>query len=139
MASIESSKVVVLSEPNDCRQCPVSLFCLAGRSLNHMGELYNDYDVSGCLRCNAVHFHIDDVHHICTNIRDGLHPRVHPLFPVWDPDTESDGGRWVMGAIADDDGNCSNTPEHMTCAKHFRPVSFKKFDCAVMHKTPTPK
>lgn len=134
MDSTESSNLVILDKPEDCRSCPVSLYCLAGRSLNHAAEEYNRWHVSGCTRCNAVHFYINDVHHICTNIRDGLHPRVHPLFPTWDAHTATEGGAWVMGAIADEDGNCENTPDLKSCAKAFPFVPYVKHDCVAQYR-----
>ena len=130
-----SSVVVLYDKPEHCRECPVSLYCLAGRSLNHAAEKYNRWRVSGCIRCNAVHFHIEGKHYICTNIRKGLHPRVHPLFHLWDTETqEVEGQNWVMGAIADSDGNCENTPELQSCAKAFPNVPYKKHDCIAQYR-----
>lgn len=114
----------------------MSLRCLAGESLNFDEVdpmLHNPIGVGACKRCRAVHFVNAGIAYVCTNIRDGLHPRTHPLFQEWDPESAEPGEKWVAGACSDRDGRLYDTPESRTCEAHFKHVPHRKFCCAVMY------
>ena len=55
--------VVVLETEEDCKRCPRSMLCLAGRRLTD--------DVTTCSRCHAAHFSDDrGQYYVCTHLRE---------------------------------------------------------------------
>lgn len=124
--------IVGYDTPELCRSCPLSLCCLAGKNLyNAVNNAYNEPQIAFCERCYAVHFFTACTHHICTNIRNGVHPRMSSPYSTlagtkhnyYSPEYVQ-----VVYAIEGPDGiNKLNTPN--TCAAKYPALPYKRYDC----------
>lgn len=102
--------VIVLEIEEDCKRCPMSLRCLAGKSLNYKDGLdYNAGATTICLNCYAIHFMVNGQYYVCINIKQGLYLR--PLAP----DDKRGAAAQAICAVRDSKGHYQSAQTHLCC------------------------